>query len=495
MGENLVTTLVWLAKISLFWVLAGPLVGFSFRRWQRRWSFEWFLAVVFVLLQFSGMLFFGALDYLPKFGKWFRLFPGVLIHFDPTQPLGSLAGLLIVYGSIIFVSAAIFLIVFTRMFHVPQNSLWTRIAFWIFTLSLLTEIQDWIFRRWGISDPHETDFAVLWSVLARRATVLDPKAWRGPLEAGGFFLLLCSLSLIFHLFWKATRDITPDQTDRSTNRRRTRIFLVALNLLFTMTWWHLGVRLVALWKPQLAEPLVTPSPIWVAWYGGTFLLVMGVVASSALVDSQHLSLDAPHGDRVSIILATLLWSIMAAAGVAALGMHTGHWTSMMVHAIPSPMLLRYTAIILAQSLAASLLLQGYTLHATASLYGYGPALFLSALGYCLIFGHTGMSRGEGLLLLLLGLFLGLLYLFTQALWAPVSFQLGWWLVLGPILGFPVAPLKAPAWGSKWVTGTVSSSAGIHVDSVSGMVLVIVLSTALLMFLNPSRHTAPIRHAD
>jgi len=76
-GEGVMSAVVLLVQLIVFWALAYRLIARMLRRaaWQR--NFELAFTVAYLSLQCSYLVFVGALDYLPKVGTWFRLHQGV----------------------------------------------------------------------------------------------------------------------------------------------------------------------------------------------------------------------------------------------------------------------------------------------------------------------------------------------------------------------------------------------------------------------------------
>jgi len=490
--------LALLVKICLFWIVASWIFRRVWRRlqrqWyphsQRRWRREWAYATAFLSIMLSSWVLSAALDLIPKLGKWFRLAPSVLDYFDAAHPLKSVAGFVIAWGSVTLLCSILQFILFARVFDVQQNVVLPRVFCWTVGYSVLISVQDWVFRRLGLPDPHESNFADLWTKVAVRATATHSQNWQGPLQAAGCFLSLAGLGLLGHLMWKSGRRIELNYWDRFDRRGR-RTFLLSASLILTAAWWHFGFRVAARWKLAPAGPTVTPSSAWMVWYGISIVFVLLVVFSARYLGGQRLSFDAIGGGRTTMVAAGLLWSFMAAASAAAVAAYSHHWSPSLAHALSSSTLLRYALVLAEQSVAASILLHAYVLANTASLYGYSAGLAVSAAGYCVLFAHPGLTWGEAALLCLVGVFIGYLYWVTQGLWAPIAFQFGWWFALGPLLGFTIAPLRAPGSGDTPIRTFWLQNGAPHLEGVPEMLIIVFFSIVAVWLLQPKWRTAPI----
>jgi len=459
-------------------------------------SREWTFVIAFVSLQFFYALLYGVLDFVPKLGKWFRLAPGPLEHVDSALPLESLAGFLIAYGGPLVLGGVLYLVLVSRFIRVPENSIGTRIIYWMGAYSVILQAQDWIFRRLRLPDPHDSDFAVIWSKVAAVATAIHLGPWFGPLMAIASFLSLATLALLAHMIWKSSADAEDQEYSGSHFYRRARLTIgMTVSFIATVAWRFFGPRVMAKSTFQGAGSAITPSSFWIAWSAGMLLVVYVLVWSTRYFGRGLLHPTRPNGSRFTMVAAGILWSLLAAGGAAAAAAQSHQWSTALAHALPSPVLLRYASILGAQSVAASLLLHGHILPTATVLYNRNAAFVLCSFGYTILFAYPGLSLGEFAFLGLFGFFLSLLFWFTQAVWAPIAFQVGWWLLLGPLLGFVVPPLRAPLTGNPLVPSVWLNSRGPHVDGLSAMTIAIGFSIFAAYLLQPRLRTAPIGGSD
>jgi membrane protease YdiL (CAAX protease family) len=179
-------------------------------------------------------------------------------------------------------------------------------------------------------------------------------------------------------------------------------------------------------------------------------------------------------------LAMHLWPFTAAASVAlviafrrwidrdrlsGLGLGTGRLSrglwgvlvgSVLVLAVTTPLVLapssrgavpegapglRHAVLILGTgALAGEVVMRGYVLTNFLQTGRLVYAIIASAFAFTLLndLGPEGTRTVVFFNLLLFGIVLALLRLWTGTLWAPIGFQIGWNVLLGPVMGFPIS---------------------------------------------------------
>jgi membrane protease YdiL (CAAX protease family) len=174
---------------------------------------------------------------------------------------------------------------------------------------------------------------------------------------------------------------------------------------------------------------------------------------------------------------------------------TGHlkWTDIIFDPRSLFIILGSTVLI---AFAEELIFRGYILSNLMLSFNKWLALLVSALLF-MLFHWSAIGFLPLLNTFIIGLVLGLTYIYTRNLWFPICFHIGWKFFEGPILGFPVEGgqqtlLQADITGDGNITGGTAGLEGSFVFTVIALLGLVALYLFFQKKLNLQSQPAPGR---
>ncbi len=191
-----------------------------------------------------------------------------------------------------------------------------------------------------------------------------------------------------------------------------------------------------------------------------------------------LGLDFNNQQWNVIAGVTLAVFIVGAASLILKATGNLKWTDILLD--PRALFLAFGSILLA-AFYEELIFRGYILSNLLDSFSKWPALGISALLFMFFHWNGTSSVGFFPLLntLIIGLILGLNYIYTRNLWFSVSFHAAWKFFETPLLGFPgegstQAMLQTDLRGDEIITGGASGLEGSYIFLVISLLCLIAL---------------------
>jgi membrane protease YdiL (CAAX protease family) len=172
---------------------------------------------------------------------------------------------------------------------------------------------------------------------------------------------------------------------------------------------------------------------------------------------------------------------------------TGHLKWMDILFDPRTLFLSFGTILLS-AFYEELIFRGYVLSNLLESFSKWTALIISALLFMIAHWNT-VGFFPMVTTLIMGLILGINYLYTRNLWFSVCFHFGWKFLEGPVLGFPgkntiQTLLQTDVQGDEMITGGGSGFEGSVILTAFSILSLIALYLFLQKKLNPQ--SQPVR---
>jgi membrane protease YdiL (CAAX protease family) len=174
---------------------------------------------------------------------------------------------------------------------------------------------------------------------------------------------------------------------------------------------------------------------------------------------------------------------------------TGHLKWMEIIFDPKALFLSFGSIVLI-AFYEELIFRGYILNNLMDSFPKWLALLISAILF-MIFHWTSSGFFPLFNMLIMGLILGLNYIYTRNLWFSICFHVGWKFMVGPVLGFSgdetfQTLLQTEMKGDENITGGTSGLEGSVLLMAVSLISLIALYIFLQKKLNPVSQPAPGR---
>jgi len=262
----------------------------------------------------------------------------------------------------------------------------------------------------------------------------------------------------------------------------------------------LSVFVLAVHKDHLAFPDL------LEWFNGNkiWLFTIFLFTSSLLVTyvfrrwidrksfiSLGFSIRGHFGDAIA---GTML-SVFIICATSLLLKFTGHLKWMDIIFDPRAIFIAF-GIIALSSFAEELIFRGYILGNLMESFAKWPALLISALLF-MIMHWTTNGFFPLVNTLVLGMILGLNYIYTRNLWFSICFHTGWKFLEGPLLGFPgnesfQTLLQADIHGDENITGGANGLEGSFILLAISLLSLVTLFLFIQKKLSPQSPPVPGR---
>jgi membrane protease YdiL (CAAX protease family) len=235
------------------------------------------------------------------------------------------------------------------------------------------------------------------------------------------------------------------------------------------------------------------------WILTLILFVLTVVTTFVFrrwVDSKSFfSLGLDINGHVREAIAGGMLAVFIISGSSLLLNATGHLKWMEIIFDPKALFLSFGSIVLI-AFYEELIFRGYILNNLMDSFPKWLALVISAVLF-MIFHWTSPGFFPFFNMLIMGLILGLNYIYTRNLWFSICFHIGWKFMVGPILGFSgdetfQTLLQTEMKGDENITGGTSGLEGSVLLMAVSLISLIALYLFLQKKLNPVSQPAPGR---
>jgi uncharacterized protein len=174
---------------------------------------------------------------------------------------------------------------------------------------------------------------------------------------------------------------------------------------------------------------------------------------------------------------------------------TGHLKWMEIIFDPRTLFLSFGSIVLV-AIGEELMFRGYILNNLMTSFSKWPALVISAILF-MIFHWTSLGFFSLANSLILGLILGINYIYTRNLWFSICFHISWNFMIGPVLGFSgdesfQTLLQTELSGDEKITGGTNGLEGSVMLLTVSLLGLIALYLFLQKKINPVSQPVPGR---
>ena len=263
------------------------------------------------------------------------------------------------------------------------------------------------------------------------------------------------------------------------------VAFVLLGLLTGLLLELVGEQLLQshLWEEEL------PGLIW----GWTVVLLSALTAAYLLAYAQTKQGWSALGFTTVRMVTSLQTGLLVGGSIIVvcfLILYSGGWVEItQVNFLPKTFA-GWCLFFLIQPLAEEVIMRSFLQNQLHRYFGAWPGLIVTALVFGLLHvGNNAFTWIAGLEIVLGGLLMGQLYLYTQNIWAPFAMHAIWNFLQSTVLGFAVSGmdtyrlLHLEISGPEWLTG---GDFGIE-----GSLLSVLFILAAIMYFWPSaRHEAP-----
>jgi membrane protease YdiL (CAAX protease family) len=235
------------------------------------------------------------------------------------------------------------------------------------------------------------------------------------------------------------------------------------------------------------------------WILTLILFVLTVVTTFIFrrwVDRKSfISLGLDINGHFQEAIAGGMLAVFVICGTSLLLNTTGHLKWMEIIFDPKALFISFGSIVLI-AFYEELIFRGYILNNLMDSFPKWLALLISAILF-MIFHWTSPGFFPLLNMLIMGLILGLNYMYTRNLWFSICFHIGWKFMVGPVLGFTgdetfQTLLQTEMKGDENITGGTSGLEGSVLLMAVSLISLLALYLFLQKKLNPVSQPAPGR---
>ncbi|HTB24843.1 MAG TPA: CPBP family intramembrane glutamic endopeptidase [Puia sp.] len=278
---------------------------------------------------------------------------------------------------------------------------------------------------------------------------------------------------------------------------RALLYLVTLFLLITV---FLSFFIIGLYKGKFdATTFQSLSQKENLWILILLLFLLTLIVSYVFrrwVDRKpFISLGLDFNDHGSEAIAGGMLAIFIISASSLLLKATGNLKWMEIIFDPRTLFLAFGSTVLV-AFYEELIFRGYILNNLMDSFPKWLALMISAILF-MIFHWSSLGFFPLVNMLIMGLILGLNYIYTRNLWFSICFHIGWKFMVGPVLGFSgdesfQTLLQTDLKGDENITGGTSGLEGSVLLTAVSLLSLIALYLFLQKKLSPGSQPAPGR---